>query len=299
MGQSKSKQNQDLSKATHFSKNEINVLRSNVKEKDQDNITEDVFKDSVKQCVPSVSNNDDVFLKRLFAAFGGNEDKSIDFSEFVDGLSIFIKGTPEEKLKLSFKLYDLDKDGYISKEELEKVMLQLSQVLSKNEDQSEEIQNAIDFMFQDFDLDGDGKLSFNEYKLSAIKEPLVADFIEGFLDQHNLSQKPKILSRPASVASEKSLKASNKSQHRLSVKLSQAELLDYSHQQQVLNLSESTTPTYSPRNSLYLQPLTPVESPDGSNSESATPPMNSPTTKRHRLSRGTSMASLDAAMVSL
>lgn len=32
-------------------------------------------------------------------------------------------------------------------------------MLSRNEvDQSEEIQNAIDFMFQDFDLDGDGKL---------------------------------------------------------------------------------------------------------------------------------------------
>lgn len=66
-----------------------------------------------------------------------------------------------------------------------------------------------------------------------------------------------------------------------------------------MNLSESTTPTHSPRNSLYLLPLTPVESPDGSNSESTTPPLNSPTGKRHRLSRGTSMASLDAAMISL
>lgn len=69
MGQSKSKQIQNLSKATHcklqtiylirfhikllvfickVSKNEINVLRSNVKEKDQDNITEDIFKDVIR-----------------------------------------------------------------------------------------------------------------------------------------------------------------------------------------------------------------------------------------------------------
>lgn len=34
---------------------------------------------SVKQYIPTVSNNDDVFLKRLYAAFGGDQEKSIDF----------------------------------------------------------------------------------------------------------------------------------------------------------------------------------------------------------------------------
>ncbi|RUS20615.1 hypothetical protein BC937DRAFT_94782 [Endogone sp. FLAS-F59071] len=45
--------------------------------------------------------------------------------ELVDGLSVFMKGTPEEKLVLSFKLYDVDHDGYITQPELERVMTQL------------------------------------------------------------------------------------------------------------------------------------------------------------------------------
>lgn len=69
----------------------------------------------------------------------------MDFSEFVDGLSIFIKGNSEEKLtckcsfflkkkkikksnifySVSFKLYDVNHDGFLTKTELERVMLKL------------------------------------------------------------------------------------------------------------------------------------------------------------------------------
>lgn len=155
-----------------------------------------------------------------------------------------------------------------------------------------------------------------------MKEPLVADFIERFLDQHNLSDKPKVPSRPTSVRSRSTSRSPNP-QHRLSFRLSQAELLDYSHQQQILNNSTlnpdsntaTTTPTnQSPRNSIH-SPLTLV----GSRVEgSTTPPpipatgMNTPTSTAaavsamigrpdlpHRVSRGGTMASLDAAVVQM
>ncbi|GAN01834.1 calcineurin subunit B [Mucor ambiguus] len=318
MGQGKSRENKALSKTTHFSTKEIDNLRQNVKTQDQNNITADVFKDSVKQCVPSVSMTDDAFLQRLYCAFGGDEENKqcLDFRTFVDGLSVFMKGTPEEKLKLSFKLYDVDKDGFISKDELEYVMLQLSKMMADEDKQDEEIQRSIDCMFEDFDVDCDGKLSFDEYKLSAMKEPLIADFLERFLDQHNLSNNPSPTSRPTSVRSRQSSRSvtnnANTQQNRLSIRLSQAELLDYSHQHQKLTLSDSpnTAPsstTPSPRTSVYL-PLTPAttaglspksNSPVSSSSTSfntATPPRpNLP----HRLSRGASMVSLDAAMTSM
>lgn len=76
---------------------------------------------------------------------------------------------------VSFKLYDVDKDGFISKDELEHVMLQLvsfngicrvalcwqqcqSKIMSAEDKQDEEIQRSIDCMFEDFDVDCDGKL---------------------------------------------------------------------------------------------------------------------------------------------
>ncbi|KAL9556508.1 hypothetical protein MBANPS3_001831 [Mucor bainieri] len=230
-----------------------------------------------------------------------------------------MKGTPEEKLKLSFKLYDVDKDGFISKEELEHVMLQLSKMMADEDKQDEEIQRSIDCMFEDFDVDCDGKLSFDEYKLSAMKEPLIADFLERFLDQHNLSNKPSPASRPTSVRSRQSSRSvnnntnnANTQQHRLSFRLSQAELLDYSHQQQqklTLGDSPNTAPsstTPSPRTSVYL-PLTPATTagltPKSNSPASSSSTSSNATTQRpnlpHRLSRGASMASLDAAMTSM
>ncbi|KAK4518735.1 phosphatidylcholine and lysophosphatidylcholine phospholipase [Mucor velutinosus] len=321
MGQSKSRENNALSKTTHFSTKEIDNLRQNVKTQDQNNITADVFKDSVKQCMPTVSMTDDAFLQRLYCAFGGDEEKEqcLDFSKFVDGLSVFMKGTPEEKLKLSFKLYDVDKDGFISKDELEHVMLQLSKMMANEDKQDEEIQRSIDCMFEDFDVDCDGKLSFDEYKLSAMKEPLIADFLERFLDQHNLSNNPSPTSRPTSVRSRQSSRSlnnntnnANTQQNRLSFRLSQAELLDYSHQQQKLALSDSpnmtpSSATPSPRTSVYL-PLTSAttaaltpksNSPVSSSSTSSNTTTQTRPNLPNRLSRGPSMASLDAAMTSI
>lgn len=56
---------------------------------------------------------DDVFLKRLYHAFGGDENQAIDFSSFVDGLSVFMKGTPKEKLKCNVQqTIDCDIDSF-------------------------------------------------------------------------------------------------------------------------------------------------------------------------------------------
>jgi hypothetical protein len=131
-----------------------------------------------------------------------------------------------------------------------------------------------------------------------MKEPIIADYIESFLDRHNLSNKPKqMTSRPTSVSSKKSLQTPPLShQRRSSYKLSQSELLDYSHQLKALNITDTPSPqNQSPRNSSHL-PLTPVEYTSGTQSEGTTPP----STRTHRrLSRGGSMASLDAAMISM
>ncbi|KAI8342794.1 hypothetical protein BC941DRAFT_413858 [Chlamydoabsidia padenii] len=279
MGQNKSKDTYLLTQNTHFSQKEIDNLRQNVqasttKNANTNHITEDVFKETVKKCVPGVSSHDNVFLKRLYAAFDEDDTKSIDFQQFVDGLGIFMKGTPEEKLELSFKLYDVKHTGYLTRPDLERVMIQLSQAAS-DDDHSCDIKSMVNRMFDDLDVDDDGRLTFEEYKLSVMKEPLVVDFLEQFLAEHHISQ----TSRTSSVSSSSSshpqrlsLTSSNTihSSPRLSIKVSQAELLEYGQQQH--------SPTSSPTTSL------------GSRNNNNSSP------RQHRLSRPTSMTSLDAAV---
>jgi hypothetical protein len=95
-----------------------------------------------------------------------------------------------------------------------------------------------------------------------MKEPLIVDFLEQFLAEHNLSRCPKAPSRTASIRSHVSTNGNRSpSSSKLSVRLSQAELLEYGHQQQRLVASVPSSPT-----------------------------------ERKPLSRPTSMTSLDAAL---
>lgn len=67
--------------------------------------------------LPQVSSNP--LASRMIAIFDEDGGGDVDFQEFVSGLSAFSsKGNKDEKLRFAFKVYDIDRDGYISNGEL-------------------------------------------------------------------------------------------------------------------------------------------------------------------------------------
>lgn len=50
------------------------------------------------------------------------QDGVVDFREYVMAISMLIEGSAVEKLRWSFKLYDKDRDGAITKEEMLEIM---------------------------------------------------------------------------------------------------------------------------------------------------------------------------------
>jgi len=66
-------------------------------------ITKDQFQETIKSHVNCWSvGSYMLFLERLFDAFDTDGNKKIDFREFIAGLSVLSKGTPEEKLECMF-----------------------------------------------------------------------------------------------------------------------------------------------------------------------------------------------------
>lgn len=58
-------------------------------------------------------------LEQLFAPFDKNNDGSIEFREYVIGLTALCNPINTEKiLQMSFKLFDLDEVGFITQQEL-------------------------------------------------------------------------------------------------------------------------------------------------------------------------------------
>lgn len=97
----------------------------------------------------------------LISIFDEDGGGNVDFQEFVSGLSAFSsKGNKDQKLAFAFKVYDIDRDGYISNGELFIVLKMM--VGSNLKDQ--QLQQIVDKTLMEADLDKDGKISFEEFK---------------------------------------------------------------------------------------------------------------------------------------
>lgn len=148
-----------LMEGNNFDRDEIDRLRKRFMKLDADRsgtIDKNEF-----LSIPGISSNPLAF--RLMDVFDLDSDGTIDFHEFLTGLSAFSgKSSRTDKLRFAFKIYDIDRDGFIGNAELFIVM---KAMVGKNLLDSE-LQQIVDKSIMEADKDGDGKLSFEEFKLA-------------------------------------------------------------------------------------------------------------------------------------
>ncbi len=108
---------------------------------------------------------------RLLAVFDNDGSGDVDFKEFITGLGVFTaKGKKEEKLAFAFKVYDIDRDGYISNGELFLVL----KMMVGNNLKDLQLQQIVDKTIMEADSDGDGKISFEEF-IAMIEDTEIAE----------------------------------------------------------------------------------------------------------------------------
>ncbi|ORX34468.1 putative calcium-dependent protein serine/threonine phosphatase [Kockovaella imperatae] len=156
MGQAESSVFNSLERTSNFSAEELMRLKKRFMKLDKDG-SGSIDKDEFLQ-IPQIANNP--LAHRMIAIFDEDGSGTVDFQEFVGGLSAFSsKGGRDEKLRFAFKVYDMDRDGYISNGEL---YLVLKQMVGNNL-KDQQLQQIVDKTIMEADKDGDGKLSFEEF----------------------------------------------------------------------------------------------------------------------------------------
>jgi Ca2+-binding EF-hand superfamily protein len=65
----------------------------------------------------------------MFTPIFSFENEKIDFNEFLVATSITLHGDENEKLKMAFSLYDIDRNGRIDKKEMKKIFEAISDLL--------------------------------------------------------------------------------------------------------------------------------------------------------------------------
>jgi Ca2+-binding EF-hand superfamily protein len=120
-------------------------------------ITGTIELDELQQVMRKLGQNPtEKELKEMIKSVDDNGDCEIDFEEFLLLMKSRIgHRDPEQELRDAFAVFDSDGSGAIDRKELKRLMKKLGQALSEAE---------IDAMMNEVDENGDGEISFEEFK---------------------------------------------------------------------------------------------------------------------------------------
>ncbi|XP_044530773.1 lysophosphatidylcholine acyltransferase 2-like [Gracilinanus agilis] len=112
-------------------------------------------------------------LKQLFELFDRNHDGTIDFREYVIGLSVLCNpANTEELLRLAFRLFDIDEDGYVTEEEFARILEASFGVRDLD----------VSAIFQEIAKEDSKHISYFEFKSFALNHPQYARLFSTYLE---------------------------------------------------------------------------------------------------------------------
>jgi len=103
--------------------------------------------------------------EHVWRIYDTNLDGEIDFREFMLALSVMSKGTAEDNLRQIFRLFDVNSDGRLEREELSRVVFELRKVVGRMEEE-----DLVQTAFNEMDANMDGSISLEEFVSACLKQ---------------------------------------------------------------------------------------------------------------------------------
>ncbi|XP_066228411.1 calsenilin isoform X2 [Saccopteryx leptura] len=173
---------EQLQAQTKFTKKELQSLYRGFKNECPSGLVdEDTFKLIYAQFFPQ--GDATTYAHFLFNAFDADGNGAICFEDFVVGLSILLRGTVQEKLKWAFNLYDINKDGYITKEEMLAIMKSIYDMMGRHTYplvQEDAPLEHVERFFQKMDRNQDGVVTIDEFLETCQKDENIMSSMQLF-----------------------------------------------------------------------------------------------------------------------
>jgi len=172
----------DLLTSTKFTKQEICQMYRGFKQECPGGIVqEETFKEIYAKFFPH--GNSSTYAHHVFNAFDANKNGVISFRDMLVSLSTLLRGTTYEKLKWTFTLYDINKDGYITKQEVLNVIVAVHELMGIHGSPAyriEDMESQVEMVFDRLDTNGDGVVTIEEFCESCQSDPTISSSLKNF-----------------------------------------------------------------------------------------------------------------------
>ncbi|KAK4882547.1 hypothetical protein RN001_005866, partial [Aquatica leii] len=147
-------------------------------------VHEDCFKDIYAKFFPH--GNSTSYAHYVFKAFDVNCNGAISFRDLLVTLSTLLRGSVYERLRWTFKLYDINGDGCISRGELGEIVTAVHDLIGRRSHQSHHSEDErktreqVDRVFRKLDLNQDGVITIEEFMESCLKDDVITRSLQMF-----------------------------------------------------------------------------------------------------------------------
>lgn len=136
--------------------------------------------DAYKICYPSEKR--EKFVNHVFRTFDTDNSGYIDFVEFLVALSITSNGHIEDKLKLAFDIYDINKNGSVDRKEMVKILTAIYDLMGK-EDRSgaKDPKKRVEVIMNSLDKNHDNRITREEFIQGCMSDEVIRDLLTSVL----------------------------------------------------------------------------------------------------------------------
>nr|XP_013099272.1 unnamed protein product [Stomoxys calcitrans] len=140
----------------------------------QEGIDRIVFRELLHSTFDIVT--EEILMERIFCSWDkAHEGLPIRLEGWLIGLSIFLRGNPIERAAFCFRVYDLNNDGFITKDEMFTLLRNCLIKQPQDEDPDEGVKDLVEIVLKKFDIDKDGKVSLEDFMATVAAQPLLIE----------------------------------------------------------------------------------------------------------------------------